>query len=152
MKTAKPTRRMIPSIRLTELSTESSNSMTEATTAKGMSFLTVEGLMTIGATIAAQPTMSIVFMMLEPTTLPTAMSGVPFRADIKLTKNSGADVPQATMVRPMTISGTPKRRASEEAPSVRRSAPTSTNVTPIIINKISSNTFVIYDLLIFDLF
>ena len=124
----------MPSIRLTsESAIVSRMSSSDAPTEKGMSFFTVEGLMTIGATIAAQPTMTIVFMMLEPTTLPTAISGVPLRADMRLTKNSGADVPQATMVRPITISGTPKRRASELAPSVRRSAPTSTNVTPIII-------------------
>ena len=73
-------------------------------------------------------------------TLPTAISGVSLRADIKLTKNSGIDVPQATMVSPMTISGTPKRRANELAPSVRRSAPTSTNVTPIIIYRTSRIT------------
>ena len=106
----------------------------EAPTAKGISFFTVDGAITIGATIAAQPTINKVLKMLEPTTLPTAMSGVPFRADTRLTNSSGADVPAATMVSPMTISGTCIRRANAEAPSVRRSAPHSTSATPMTIS------------------
>ena len=106
-----------------------------APTAKGMSFFTVDLLMTIGATIAAQPTMNSALKMFDPTTLPTAMSGVPFRADTRLTNSSGADVPAATMVSPITISGTFIRRASAEAPSVRRSAPHKTSATPTIISR-----------------
>ena len=120
------------------LFSDSSISSTEAPTAKGMSFFTVERLMVIGATMAAQPTMSMAFIVFEPTTLPTAMSGVPFKADTKLTNSSGADVPAATMVSPMIISGTFMRRANADAPSVRRSAPMSTMATPTIINRTSS--------------
>ena len=116
-------------------------SRTEAATEKGISFFTVDGLMVIGATIAAQPTMSMQFIVFEPTTLPTAKSGVPFRADTRLTKSSGAEVPAATMVRPMIISGTFILLASAAAPSVSLSAPNSTNATPRIIkrNQISSS-------------
>ena len=148
MKMAKPTSRTAPSQRPMAVSMPSTISSAEAATENGISFFTVDGLMTIGATTAAHPTMSMAFMMFEPTTFPTAISGVPFRADIRLTKNSGIEVPQATMVRPITISGTPNRRAMALAPSVRRSAPTSTNVTPIIINNILRNTllFTIYGL------
>ena len=73
--------------------------------------------------MAATPTISIEFMVLEPTTLPTAISGVPSMADARLTKSSGAEVPTATIVRPIIISGTFIRRAKAEAPVVRMSAP-----------------------------
>ena len=77
--------------------------ITEAATAKTRSFLTVCLITHIGATIAATPTMSIALNTLLPTTLPTAISAVPLRAETKLTQNSGIDVPRATMVRPITI-------------------------------------------------
>ena len=118
-------------------------SRTEAATEKGISFFTVDGLMVIGATIAAQPTMSMQFIVFEPTTLPTAKSGVPFRADTRLTKSSGAEVPAATMVRPMIISGTFILLASAAAPSVSLSAPNSTNATPKIIKRISNIIFAV---------
>ena len=73
--------------------------------------------------------MSNVFMMLLPTTLPTARSGVPLMAETRLTKNSGIDVPMATTVSPMTICGMFMRCASATAPSVMRSAPQSTKTT-----------------------
>ena len=113
--------------------------MKEATTANGISFLTVVFDTTIGATSAEQPTMSMVLNMFEPITLPTARSDVPFKADTRLTKSSGADVPAATIVRPITISGTRIPRAKDEAPSVRRSAPQSTRATPTIMYTIFSN-------------
>ena len=81
-------------------------SITAASIDHGMSFFTVERAMTMGVTRAATPTMSNVLKMLLPTTLPTARSGVPFSADIRLTKNSGIEVPMATMVSPITICGT----------------------------------------------
>ena len=116
----------------------SSNTMpiisNEAKNANGMSFFTVDSMMIIGATIAATPTMSIELKMLLPTTLPTAKSGVPFRADTKLTQNSGAEVPSATTVKPITISETFSRWAMATAPSVMRSAPHSTSITPTTIS------------------
>ena len=113
-----------------------SRSISDAITAQGISLRTVLVAITIGETMAATPTISSVLKMLLPMTLPTAMSVVPFRAETKLTKNSGADVPMATTVRPITICGTFNRWAIEVAPSVRRSAPHSTNAIPIIINNI----------------
>ena len=109
-------------------------SISEAPTAHGTSFFTVFLAMVIGATIAATPTISIVLNTLEPTTLPTAISVVPLKAETKLTKNSGADVPMATTVRPITICGTFRRWAIAVAPSVSRSAPHSTITIPMIIN------------------
>lgn len=75
----------------------------DATTANGMSRFTLDRFTMMGATRAEQPTMSSVLRVFEPTTLPTARSGVPFSADTMLTQNSGIDVPMATMVSPMTI-------------------------------------------------
>ena len=80
---------------------------TEASTAKGISRLTVIRKIAIGATIAVHPTMRSVLKILLPTTFPTAKSGVPLMADSKLTKNSGIEVPAATIVNPMTICGIP---------------------------------------------
>ena len=68
-----------------------------------MSRFTVEGRIVMGATMAAQPTIRRALKMLLPTMLPTARSGVPFKAETKETKNSGMLVPMAMMVSPMTI-------------------------------------------------
>ena len=75
----------------------------------------------------------IVLKILDPSTFPTAKSEVPFRAETRLTNISGAEVPAATMVRPITISGTCIPRAKEEAPSVSLSAPHNTRATPTMI-------------------
>ena len=125
---------VLPLMLVEKASMQTANSNTAAPTAKGKSFFTVDLVIVIGATIAAQPTISSALKIFDPTTLPTAMSGVSFSADTKLTNNSGADVPAATMVSPITISGTFIRRASAEAPSVNRSAPHNTSATPTIIN------------------
>ena len=147
MNEAKASNNTRPSMRLIILpeidhrlkpSTHRMISSTDARTVKGMSLVTVVREMLMGATIAVTPTMSSVFIVLLPTTLPTARSGVPFRAEATLTKSSGADVPAATIVSPITISEMFIRRASEDAPSVRRSAPHSTSVMPTMIKTISS--------------
>jgi len=109
-----------------------------------MSLRTVLGLMSIGATSAVMPTIASVLKTFEPMTLPTAMSDVPFTADISDTKNSGIDVPMATTVSPMTICGTFIFCASDVAPSVRRSAPHSTNTAPMMINKTLSMVVISY--------
>ena len=80
-----------------------STSSIEATRAKGMSLRTVWRSMVIGATRAVTPTISSALNTLLPTTLPTARSAVPLRADTRLTQNSGIEVPIATIVRPITI-------------------------------------------------
>ena len=125
-------------------SKQSMKSNIEAPTAKGISFFTVEGAITIGAIAALQPTINNVLKMLEPITLPTAISGVPLIADIRLTNISGAEVPAATIVRPITISGTRMPRANEEAPSVRRSAPHTTKATPTMMNTMLSSSIIRY--------
>ena len=109
--------------------------------ANGMSLRTVVWRMVMGATMAATPTMSNVLKILLPTTLPTARSGVPLMADIRLTKNSGIDVPMATTVRPITIWGMPMRSANATEPSVSLSAPHNTTATPATSSNACSHTF-----------
>ena len=61
--------------------------------------------------------------MLEPTTLPTLMSPEPFSAASTLTHSSGALVPNATSVRPITSGGIRSRFAMLTPPRIRYSAP-----------------------------
>ena len=98
----------------------------------GMSFLRFIEVIPIGRIIAVIPRMSIVLKMLEPITLPTAMSALPLNAPMKLTTISGADVPIPTMVSPMTNSLMPNFLATEEEPSTRASAPPTTRTRPAI--------------------
>ena len=83
--------------------------MKEAPTATGMSLRTVPLATIIGATEAAAPAISSTLNMLLPTTFATARSVVPRMAEVRLTNNSGIEVPRATTVSPMTISGIPAR-------------------------------------------
>ena len=96
----------------------------------GMSRFQLDGVMAIGRMRAVTPRISRVFMMFEPTTLPMAMSALPWKAPMKLTTISGAEVPMPTMVRPMTNSLRPKRRAMPEAPSTSQSAPNTMRARP----------------------
>jgi hypothetical protein len=109
-----------------------------------MSRFTVDFRMVIGATKAAQPTMSRELKMLDPKTLPTAMSGVDFKADSRLTKNSGMEVPMATIVSPITICDMCMRSAMATAPSVSRSAPHNTRAIPAIIHKMFNHIIFVF--------
>ena len=146
IKTANSTNSTPASMREMFPSKHMSNKATEATMAKGISFFTVAGSIIMGVTKAAQPTINKVLKMLEPTTLPTAMSGVSFKADMKLTKNSGIDVPIATIVSPITICDICIRSAIATAPSVSLSAPHNTKAMPAIIQIIFNNIFSNYKL------
>ena len=130
--TAASTRLMLLSIHITI-------NATEAKIAKGISRFIVTRKIAIGATIAVQPTMRSVLKILLPTTFPTAKSAVPLIAESKLTKNSGAEVPAATIVKPIIICGIPKREAMPTAPDVSLSAPQSTTPMPATSNKICSH-------------
>ena len=113
-----------------------SNAMDESIQ-RGISFLNVFRVITIGANNAVQPTIINVLKILLPTTFPIAISALPFRAEETLTASSGADVPNATMVSPITIEGIRNRLATDAAPSVsplapirmRRRPPTRSNIS-----------------------
>ena len=96
----------------------------------GISRFLLDGVTVIGRMSAVRPRIKSVLKILEPTTLPMAISAFPWKAPIKLTTISGADVPMPTMVRPMTNSLRPKRRATEEAPSTSQSAPKTMRASP----------------------
>ncbi len=68
--------------------------------------------------------------MLLPTTLPRAMSEAPVKLARTLTASSGALVPKATTVRPITNGEMPKAEARREAPRTRASAPTTRKTAP----------------------
>jgi len=61
--------------------------------------------------------------MLLPKIFPIARSAAPEVLANKFTTNSGIDVPNATIVRPITIAGTFHLFAREEAHSTSKSAP-----------------------------
>ena len=61
--------------------------------------------------------------MLDPTTLPTEISPCPCNEAESVTANSGAEVPKATTVRPITISDMPNCLPMREADSTTQSAP-----------------------------
>ena len=68
--------------------------------------------------------------MLEPTTLPTAIPGLPIRAAWMLVTSSGVEVPKPTSVSPITSGETPNRRAVPTAPRTSTSPPTSSSTNP----------------------
>ena len=73
--------------------------------------------------------------MLDPTTLPIAISVLPFILAIKLTINSGVEVPKATIVSPITILDILYFLASEADPSTKKSAPFINKTKPKIKSK-----------------
>ena len=68
--------------------------------------------------------------MLLPTALPTAMSRSPRQAAITEAATSGRDVPNATTVRPITSSLTPRVRAKAVALSTRSRPPRPSSTRP----------------------
>ncbi|MEE9474434.1 MAG: hypothetical protein V3V36_02055, partial [Candidatus Hydrothermarchaeaceae archaeon] len=55
-----------------------------------------------GRTMAHRPRIRHRLKMFEPTTFATAIFPIPLSAALRETANSGADVPKATMVSPIT--------------------------------------------------
>ena len=97
---------------------------------------TASGCTARGLISAAAPTISIIFAMLLPITLPTAMPGEPASAASTLTTSSGADVPKPTMVSPTINGEIPIRRAIPTAPRTRPSPPARSKNRPArVINK-----------------
>src|SRR3990167_8318224 len=86
---------------------------------KGISFHIVECWRVIPFIQTTMPRMRRMFAILDPIIFPTAMSVTPFNVEEMLTDNSGADVPKATMVRPITREETPRRLANDEAQSTK---------------------------------
>ena len=98
----------------------------------GSSLEMVERLILMGGlTIAARPIRRRAFRVLLPMTVAMRTSVLPEMREAKETANSGALVPNATMVRPMSCLGTLKLEAVDEAPSTNQSAPLISKTNPI---------------------
>ena len=91
----------------------------------------------MGMMTEARPRIMRILRMLLPTMLPMVMSALPFSAAEMLTAASGALVPMATMVRPMTSWGIWNFRAMPAAPSTNQSAPLTRSTKPTARSKIS---------------
>ena len=86
--------------------------------------------MFMGSTMPVIPIIMRMLNTFEPMTLPMAMAERPLRAATMLVASSGSDVPQATMVRPMTASLTPKALAVVFAPLTNNSLPPTRQTSP----------------------
>ena len=75
-----------------------------------------------GETRAVAPNTNAMLAMLEPIALPIARPGALSNAAMVDTNISGAEVPKATIVRPISIGDMPKWPAVAQAPSIKRSA------------------------------
>ena len=105
-KSNKPSARLMTSSGLlsSSMSQLQKNRAKDAKMQRGISCTSVFRVTTIGATIEVQPTIISVLKILLPTTLPMAMSALPLSAEDTDTVSSGAEVPKATMVSPITMS------------------------------------------------
>ena len=77
----------------------------------------------IGKTITVTPKTKAMFAILDPTMFPIAIPGLPPTALCKLTKSSGADVPNATTVIPITNGDIFIAREKPTAPLTKNSPP-----------------------------
>ena len=89
----------------------------------GISLEIVDRLIFIGLIIAATPMSRRILIILLPMTFPSSMSVFPEISEEIETANSGAPVPIATIVRPISCFETLKFEAIDEAPETSQSAP-----------------------------
>ena len=108
----------------------------------GSSFEIVFLLILMGLINAATPIKSRILIILLPITLPSNISVLPFIIDVIDTASSGAPVPKAIMVRPISCLETLKLEATEDAPSTSQSAPLIKITKPPTSSKICNNMFV----------
>jgi len=81
--------------------------------------------------MAPTPKMKRILKILDPITLPSAMSVFPFRALASDTTSSGAEVPKETMVSPITIGAMRSLVARLDDPSTRKFAPLIRIISPV---------------------
>ena len=74
----------------------------EITTTNGISHFTVDFCTASGQISDVMPSSRKIFIMLLPTIFPTASAAESLKAAVRLTAVSGALVPIATMVKPIT--------------------------------------------------
>lgn len=105
----------------------------------GSSIFSIPSLIGIAEMSVVTPSTSAMFAMLEPKAFPTASVLAPSRAAMPDTISSGADVPNATMVRPTSIGVMPRLSAVATAPSTNLSALQIKIIKPIITAKLNTN-------------
>lgn len=108
----------------------------------GSSLEIVFRLILIGLISAATPIKSKMLMMLLPMTLPRSMSVLFSTMEVIETASSGAPVPKATIVRPISCLDILKLDATLLAPSTSQSAPLIKITKPPTKSKIWSNILV----------
>lgn len=74
-----------------------------------------------GSKMAVKPSTRAMFEILDPTTFPMDISGLPDKAASRLTNSSGADVPNETTVTPTTSVETLKCEDNATPPFTSRS-------------------------------
>lgn len=79
---------------------------------------------------AVIPKTNPILAMLEPITLFIAISGDPFKAALRLTSSSGADVAKDTTVMPMTILEMFSLKDNATDDLTKNSPPTTKSVSP----------------------
>ena len=129
-----------PSIQTSPATKKSTN---EASMQRGTSLVMVLLGTCRGTMAAVQPRINRTLKMFDPTTLPIARSGLPLKAESTLTVSSGAEVPKATIVRPITKFEMRNRLATAAAPSVRALAPTRISTNPMTTKIIDIHTLFI---------
>lgn len=85
---------------------------------KGISRLTISFVLFTGRMIAEIPRINAMFIMLEPIILPSERAGSPLREALRLTNNSGNEVPMAVIVNPIAILLNLRFNANFEADSI----------------------------------
>jgi hypothetical protein len=107
----------------------------------GISFFITSFSISNGIMTTAKPNIKSMFAMLLPITLPYNISVFPDRRELKEIANSGAEVPKATTVKPITAVGIFKFFANDDAPSTKKSAHFSKTANPKADSKIFKNKY-----------
>lgn len=108
-------------------------STSDPSNANGISFRTVPLDMERDLKHAVSPRIRRIFAMFDQTIFQSTSSLAPLKLPIMLTTNSGADVPNATIVNPITRSDIRSFFASDDAPSTKKSAHLMSMINPITI-------------------
>ena len=129
---ASPREKIFASAPAMPTSRNSTTMAVEIRSSSGSSLLIVDFLMRIGRMTAARPIKRRMLMMLLPITLPISMSVLPLTRALIETASSGAPVPKATMVRPISCLETLKCDATDDDPDTNQSAPLIRKMKPTI--------------------
>ena len=110
----------------------------------GISLHAVEDCTVIGYIKPAIPNIINKLKLLLPMILPNTISDNPSKEATELTTNSGAEVPKATMVKPITRSGMWYFFANADAPSTSQLAPKISPKKPTTIRNKAKTIINIY--------